>query len=394
MSPDSGRPVSSLVILGSTGSIGCAALEVLRTHAPDCSVQALVARSNDRLLFEQALEFRPKYIALADTVAHKRMRERLQGSPLAQVELLSSESEICELCSLEQVDTVIAAMVGMCGLRPVMSALRHGKRVALANKETLVVAGEIMSACAKQNAASVLPVDSEHSALFQLLRGVKQAEIKSLVLTASGGPFLKLPKSAWASITKEQALKHPTWNMGAKISIDSATLINKALEIIEAYWLFLPDVERLGVLVHPQSLVHAILKLRDGTQLLQASLPDMKAPIAYALSHPNGRFNAVIPQLELDKVAPLEFLELDQTKFPAIHMAKQCLSQGGAACAVLNIANELLVEAFLQDRISFDTIVPRVQSALSTYAGTKYQNLDDLFELENEMKSRGFEAWS
>lgn len=380
------RPID-LCILGSTGSIGCSALEVVRSHSDIISIKALTAGKNVERLYHQIQEFTPEIVAVATPAARRELKERFAGPDYRPKEILVGEEEIAALAAENSSNVVLAAIVGFAGLRSVLAAVEAGKKIALANKESLVCAGELVKDKVAASGAEIIPVDSEHSAIFQAMQGNTSKEIKDITLTASGGPFFRTPVEQLSSVKPEQALKHPNWSMGNKISIDSATMVNKALEVIEAHWLFSVAVNRINVLVHPQSIVHSLIGFYDGTQLAQLSVPDMKGPIAYALSYPGRRLSSVMETLNLAEVSSLEFFPLDNEKFPAVSLARQTLNSGGALPAVFNIANELAVEAFLAERIGFTQIVAFVSEALSSFEGLTYTNFADLCEINGEIRA-------
>jgi len=333
-------------------------------------------------LAEQIKEFKPRVAGVSDEEAFDCLRCALgvaSGvSRWQETELVCGESEILGAIKGCEASVVLAAVVGMAGLPSVIAALESGKDVALANKESLVVAGALVLDKAKASGAKLIPVDSEHSAIFQVLQGVSESDLSSIVLTASGGPFRNTPASEFESITPARALKHPQWSMGAKITIDSATMMNKALEVIEARWLFDLKPEAIEVLVHPQSIVHSMIRLIDGSLLAQLSIPDMKGPIAYALNYPNGRLNRIMQQLDLTQVRELSFEPVDDTRFPGISRAMECLKAADASAGVMNAANEVAVEAFLKNRISFNAIHDVIGEALALFRGRRYQSLGEL----------------
>ncbi len=370
------RPLR-LAIFGSTGSIGASALDIVRQFPQHFKVVALVAGSNSAKLNEQIQEFKPRLAALATPEA----ASRLDTSGIA-CEVYSGEAAAAEIAAHPDVDTVLAAIVGSAGLRSTLRAIEAGKTVALANKESLVAAGALVAKAQAISRAQLLPVDSEHSAIFQSLHGQRRCDVAELILTASGGPFLHTPKEDLCSITPAQAVKHPRWSMGAKISIDSATLVNKALELIEAHWLFAVPQSAIRVQVHPQSIVHSLVAYTDGTQMAQLSVPDMKGAIAYALRFPHGRLPEVMRPLCLSQVGKLEFFEVDNERFPAISLARQALDAGGAMPALFNIANEEAVAAFCQGQLRFDRIVPLIESVLSRLGQQSYTNLDELLAIQ------------
>lgn len=374
-----------VAVLGSTGSIGTSALEVLHDNQSNYHVFALVAGSNGFSLGEQVARFGPRYAALQDKLALSKLLSDQAANRLNGTKFVHGAEEIAQLAAHHDVDIVLAAIVGFDCLAPVVSAIKSNKQIALANKESIVCAGALLEDLLQHSGACIIPVDSEHSAIFQALRGDQHSDIASLTLTASGGPFLDFSASQLRNITPAQAVKHPRWNMGAKISIDSATMMNKALELIEAHWLFGIDANNIKVVVHPQSIVHSLASFVDGSCLAQLSVPDMKGPIAYALSYPGKRLSNVMPTLELDDIRTLEFRTLDDDRFPAVSLARHCLNAGGALPAVLNLANELAVAMFMREQITFDRIVPMVEEALSKWSGVQYGSIDDLFALREQI---------
>ncbi|MGI6523851.1 MAG: 1-deoxy-D-xylulose-5-phosphate reductoisomerase [Bdellovibrionota bacterium] len=372
-----------LCILGSTGSIGQSALQIVRDNRDRFEVVALAAGSNVEELKKQILEFHPKVAALHDEKAFLKLEKVLPTS--ACNELSCGAKSIAEITTRQDVDVVLAAIVGFAGLRSVVAALSADKIVALANKESLVCGGAIIKKLLAEGHGKIIPVDSEHSAIFQALQGQSPDGLKSLILTASGGPFFKTPIEEFSTITVEQALKHPRWKMGPKVTIDSATMMNKALEVIEAYWLFGVSEEQISVLVHPQSIVHSLVEFVDGSQLAQLSHPDMKGPIAYALRYPERMPQVMLP-LDLAKIGKLDFFPLDDKKFPAVKLAKEAIKKGGAATAVFNIANEVAVKSFLNEKVGFDKIVPFVEDALNNFGDKTYSSLEELEMIDREVR--------
>jgi 1-deoxy-D-xylulose-5-phosphate reductoisomerase len=377
--------MKALALLGSTGSIGVSTTEVVSANRDRFSFDLLVAGSNAELLAEQIRVFRPAVAGLSDRGAFARLCECLGVSrdrPVWEgVRLICGEDEVVEAVRASRARLVVAAVVGMAGLSGVVAALESGKDVALANKESLVVAGELVVRLAEANSARLIPVDSEHSAIFQVLRGVPAEDLSSVILTASGGPFLRTPVEEFAAITPERAVRHPRWSMGAKISVDSATLMNKALEVIEARWLFNLTPDRIEVIVHPQSIIHSMVRLRDGGVLAQLSEPDMKGPIAYALSFPDGRLGGVMRRLDFARLGTLTFEPVDHGRFPSVARALECLAGSRGAPAVFNAANEVAVDEFMNGRIAFSSIFRLVDKALERFDGANYTGLADLGEL-------------
>lgn len=374
-----------IAVLGSTGSIGTSALDVVRANASDLSVELLVAGRQAKLLAEQVREFRPAVAGVAEPAALEELRAELGVSAgvaaWESTKLICGADEIASAIKSSEAQVVLAAVVGMAGLSGVLAALEAGKDVALANKESLVVAGAMVLEAARRSGARIIPVDSEHSAIFQVLQGVKPQEVESLILTASGGPFRDLPAAEFGAITPERALKHPQWMMGAKITVDSATMMNKALEVIEARWLFDIDSKQLEVIVHPQSIIHSMVRLVDQSVLAQLSLPDMKGPIAFALRYPEARLVNVMKPLDFTAVRELTFFPVDEARFPGVRRGLQCLEGAKGACAVFNAANEVAVSQFLSHRISFPSIHVLIEESLQKFGDRGYDSLEELAEL-------------
>lgn len=349
-----------IVVLGSTGSIGESTLEVVRRSQGKITIVGLAAHSNHEKLKAQAEEFKVKHTVLTS--------------------LDDSNKKLEDLVQLSEVDAVVVAIVGFAAVKPTYAALKAGKRVALANKEALVTCGELLTSVAQKSSAQIIPVDSEHNALFQALQGHKIENVKKLWLTGSGGPFRGKNRSELLNVTVSQALKHPNWKMGAKITIDSATLMNKGLEFIEAKWIFDLAADRLDVIIHPQSIIHGIVEFIDGCQLAHMSATDMKAAISYALYYPQRQPQAVAP-LDLVSIKKLEFEAVDNSTFPCFQLAKQSLEKGGVAPAILNAANEVAVDAFLNEKISFLAIPDLIAKTLSK-APHQALDLDGLFAID------------
>lgn len=351
----------NITILGSTGSIGQSALEVVR-HIEGLNVIAISGRSNLSKLVEQALEFKPRYLVAADELA----AENFEFPDLGETEVLVGEAQLDYVASLEEVDIVLAAIVGVAGLPSAWAAVEAGKTVALANKEALVVAGHLMTDSAKRSGATILPVDSEHSAVFQALKVGASEEVNRIVLTASGGPFRDWDVNLMESVTVDQALAHPTWDMGQKITIDSATMMNKALEVIEAKWLFGVPASQIEVVIHPQSIVHSLVEFVDGSTIAQMSPPDMMLPIQYAFTYPD-RVAGPCPKLDLGQPMSLDFYPPDNSKFPALELGFEVAKFGGSAGAVLNAVNEEAVAAFLNQKIKFTDITTVCRNILDQH---------------------------
>ncbi|WP_221389618.1 1-deoxy-D-xylulose-5-phosphate reductoisomerase [Dyadobacter sp. NIV53] len=338
-----------IAILGSTGSIGTQALEVIAANPQTFSVEVLTAQNNADLLIEQAIKFLPKEVVIGNEALYDKVNSALSGF---LIKVYSGDSALVSVVESDFIDTVLTAMVGYSGLLPTIHAIKSGKDIALANKETLVVAGELIMGLAKEYNVSIYPVDSEHSAIFQCLAGESENEIEKIILTASGGPFRGKNREFLTSVTKQQALKHPNWAMGAKITIDSATLMNKGLEVIEAKWLFDLTPKQIDVIVHPQSIVHSMVQFGDGSIKAQMGLPDMKLPIQYALHYPH-RLKSDFPRLDFADFPSLTFEKPDLETFRNLAVAYRALEKGGNAACIVNAANEVAVDAFLQDKIRF-----------------------------------------
>lgn len=374
-------PVSGprgIAVLGSTGSIGTQTLEIVRLFPNRLHIRALAAGSNWRALADQAREFRPDLVAIGDESHEPALREAVQDTGVA---VLAGDEGIRAVATADGMDTVVAAIVGFAGLHPTLAALRAGKEVALANKESLVVAGELVERLCDAHETSVLPIDSEHSAIFQCLVGEPEGCVEALTLTASGGPFRTRAAETFSAITRQEALRHPNWAMGAKVTIDSATLMNKGLEVIEARWLFGLSPEQIHVLVHPQSIIHSMVAFHDGSVKAQLGVPDMRVPIQYAFSFPD-RWDAPHPRLDWTRLACLEFEEPDLERFPGLQLAYAALRAGGTAPAVLNAANEEAVALFLQEDIGFTDIPRLVEAALARADTSEASSLEALEEAD------------
>ncbi|MDT8420359.1 MAG: 1-deoxy-D-xylulose-5-phosphate reductoisomerase [Desulfuromonadales bacterium] len=367
-----------LAILGSTGSIGVSTLQIVAAFPDKFQVTALTAGRNIDLLLQQVRRFKPKMVAVVAEEDAERLK-RMLGSDAPAI--LSGVEGLIHCASAPQVTTVVAAIVGAAGLVPTMAAISAGKDIALANKETLVTAGSLVIEAVREHGGRLLPVDSEHSAIFQSLEGHQPEDIRRLILTASGGPFREWPLSRLASVTPADALAHPNWDMGKKISIDSATMMNKGLEVIEARWLFDLPVERIAVHVHPESIVHSMVEYRDGAVLAQLGIPDMQTPIAYALSWPD-RLPLQLEPLDLCRVGSLNFSQPDLTKFPCLGLAYAAGRSGGSAPAVMNAANEVAVEAFLDRRITFLQIPQLIEKVLEQHTVEELTNIDQVLRAD------------
>lgn len=367
--------MKNIVVLGSTGSIGRNALSVLSNFADRFNVFGLSTNTNTGLLKEQIQRFKPRMAVVTD----EKSFEAFQKTGMTEV--LFGMDGLKKLCSNPEVDLVINALVGAVGLLPSFAAIESGKDLAIANKETLVMAGALLTHKAKEKNIKILPIDSEHSAILQCLLSGKKNEVKRLILTASGGPFLKRKKKDWQNIKVKEALSHPTWEMGKKITVDSATLMNKGLEVIEAHWLFDMPADKIKVLIHPQSIVHSMVEFVDGSLIAQMSIPDMRIPIQYALFYPE-RLPTNNQPLDLTQIKTLSFFEPDQKKFPGLEICYQALEMGGTAPAVLSASNEIAVKAFLEEKISFTDICKIVKKTLKNHKVVENPNLDDILNAD------------
>ena len=373
-----------ITILGSTGSIGTQTLDVVRKNKDKFQVVAISANSSIDLLLEQIMEFSPKYVAVYNKESALKLKEMIPEN--INIEVLSGMDGLVKICQLEEVNVVLTAVVGMIGLVPTMAAIKAKKTIALANKETLVTAGELVMSEAKKNNVEILPVDSEHSAIFQCLNGERKQDIEKIILTASGGPFRGKKREELVNVTKNEALKHPNWDMGRKISIDSSTLMNKGLEVIEAKWLFDVDVEDIEVVVHPQSIIHSMVSFRDSSVISQMGCPDMRLPIEYALTYPE-RLKTDFERLDLAKVATLTFEKPDMETFPCLALAFTVLKLGGTYPAALNSANEFLVNEFLNDKIGFYDIPYYIEKTLDCHKNRVNPTLEDILEVDKETRA-------
>lgn len=376
----------SLTLLGATGSIGASTLDLVRREPGAWEVVALTANCQAAELAKLAREFRAKVAVVADESCLAALREALAGS---DIEAAAGPDALVEAAS-RPADIVLAAIVGCAGLAPTMAAIEQGKVVALANKEALVSAGEVMTAAVRRCGTVLLPVDSEHNAIFQCLAGNDPADVRSITLTASGGPFRDWPLERLSGATPAEAVKHPNWSMGAKISVDSATMFNKGLELIEAYHLFPVGLDALRIIVHPQSVVHSMVEYRDGSTLAQLGPSDMRVPIASALAWPR-RMETPLAPLDLAAIGELTFRAPDELRFPATRLAREAAQAGGAAPAVLNAANEIAVAAFLSGQIGFTRIAAEVENVLHTYAAPAPACLSDVFAVDREARVRARE---
>ena len=374
--------IKRIALFGSTGSIGTQALEVIAQHPDKFSAEILTCNGNDDLLIEQALRFQPNIVAVAENEKYNKVKEALAKT---DIKIFVGEKALEEVASMDCYDLMLAAIVGYAGLKPTLNAIHAGKAIALANKETLVVAGDIIMKTAVEKRVPVIPVDSEHSAIFQCLIGEMRNPIEKIILTASGGPFLGRKTNYLVNVKREHALQHPNWNMGVKISIDSATLMNKGLEMIEAKWLFNLQPGQIEVLVHPQSIIHSMVQFRDGSIKAQMGLPDMKLPIQYALAFPRRIAND-FPRLDFRKAKELTFEEPDLKTFRNLTLAMEALNKGGNLPCVLNAANEIAVYAFLRNRIGFLDMTDVIERTMQKVSFIREPSLDDYFESDGEAR--------
>ncbi|HCS87475.1 MAG TPA: 1-deoxy-D-xylulose-5-phosphate reductoisomerase [Bacteroidales bacterium] len=375
--------MKQLAILGSTGSIGTQTLDVVRQHPEEFSVYAISANRSVDLLVKQALEFRPEMVCIADESCYPELREALAHLP---VKVFAGSDAVAQMVTMPSVDVVVAAMVGYAGLYPTIQAIKAGKTIALANKETLVVAGELICQLANRYHAAILPVDSEHSAIFQSIVGEGDNEIEKILLTASGGPFRTFSMQQLASATAEQALKHPNWNMGAKVTIDSASLMNKGFEVIEAKWLFGVPVDKIQVLVHPQSIIHSAVQFADGSVKAQLGMPDMRLPIQYALSYPK-RLQSDFPRIDFFKANSLTFEQPDTSRFRNLALAYRAIMQGGNMPCILNAANEVVVKAFLHGQVGFLQMSDLIEQTMEKVAFIACPVYDDYVATDREARA-------
>lgn len=375
------HPRRHVAILGSTGSIGTQALDVIAQHPDLFEVELLTANNSAELLIEQALRFQPNQVVICNPDLYDRVAEALQPK---MIKVFAGIESACDLVGSPDIDIVLTAMVGFSGLRPTIAALEAGKAIALANKETLVAAGSLVMPLARRHQAPVIPVDSEHSAIFQCLQG-ERVKPSKLILTGSGGPFRTMPVAEMAGITREAALNHPRWKMGAKVTIDSATLMNKGLEFIEARWLFDMAPEEIEVVIHPQSIIHSMVRFSDGCVMAQLSNPDMRLPIQYALSYPY-RLPLAMEPLDLVRTGSLSFEEPDLERFPCLAIAQAALKRGGTAPCTMNAANEEAVAAFLEGRIRFTEIPEIIQKTLDKAGFEEKPDLETIYSTNFESR--------
>jgi 1-deoxy-D-xylulose-5-phosphate reductoisomerase len=373
-----------ICILGSTGSIGTQTLEIIKRNPEKLHAYSLAAGKNWKVLAQQIIEFKPKFALISDPIAFIELKKNLPKH--CETKLIQGESSIHELVTDDKVDLVLNSLVGAAGFIPTYTAIKHGKKVALANKESLVVGGQIITELLDETNGLLLPVDSEHSAIFQVLQGEPIDRVEKLIITASGGPFRDLPLDKFASITVEQALKHPNWSMGSKITIDSSTMMNKGLEIIEAQWLFRIDPKKIEAVIHPQSIIHSMVEFTDGSTKAQLGPPDMMVPIQYALSYPD-RWKSTFPRMDWSKIQTWDFKKVDYNRYPCLGLAKEAMIVGGFAPTVLNASNEIAVERFLNKEIPYIHISKIVEKSLEKVQSAKAMNVQHLLEIDEEARN-------
>lgn len=372
-----------IAIFGSTGSVGTQALDVIADNPELFSAEILTAQSNDELLISQALKFNPNLVVIGEEKKYKKVQDALAGT---DIKVFAGERALEEAAAMDCYDLMLAAIVGYAGLKPTLQAIRNRKAVALANKETLVVAGDIVMALAVENRVPIIPVDSEHSAIFQCLVGESRNKIEKVILTASGGPFLGRKPNYLVNVKREHALQHPNWSMGAKISIDSATLMNKGLEMIEAKWLFNLQPSQIQVVVHPQSIIHSMVQFEDGSMKAQMGLPDMKLPIQYGMAFPH-RIPNQFPRLDFKKYSTLTFEEPDLRTFRNLALAMEALEKGGNLPAIMNAANEIAVYAFLRNRVNFLDMTDVIEKTMHKIPFVAEPTLEEYFESDGAARS-------
>ena len=380
---NSEQPIKRIAIFGSTGSIGTQALDVIAANPDKFSAEVLTAHNNDELLVQQALNFNPNVVVIGDEKKYTKVKEALAST---NVKVFTGEKALEEVAAMDCYDLMLAAIVGYAGLRPTLKAIDNGKAIALANKETLVVAGDIIMRKAVEKRVPVIPVDSEHSAIFQCLVGESRNRIEKIILTASGGPFLGRKPNYLVNVKREHALQHPNWTMGAKITIDSATLMNKGLEMIEAKWLFNLKPEQIQVVIHPQSIIHSMVQFEDGSIKAQMGLPDMKLPIQYALSFPK-RVKNDFPRYDFKKINNLTFEEPDVKTFRNLALAQEALNKAGNLPCVMNAANEIAVYAFLRNRINFLDMTDAIEKTMQSIPFIEKPTLEEYFDSDGEARN-------
>ena len=375
--------IKRIAIFGSTGSIGTQTLEVIAANPGKFSAEILTAHNNDELLVQQALQFNPNIVVIGDEKKYTKVKEALAST---SIKVFAGEKALAEVAAMDCYELMLAGIVGYAGLRPTLEAIGKGKAIALANKETLVVAGDIMMRKAVENRAPIIPVDSEHSAIFQCLVGETRNRIEKIILTASGGPFLGRKPNYLMNVKKEHALQHPNWTMGSKITIDSATLMNKGLEMIEAKWLFNLKPSQIQVVIHPQSIIHSMVQFEDGSIKAQMGLPDMKLPIQYALAFPK-RIRNEFPRYDFRKVNTLNFEEPDVKTFRNLVLAEEALNKGGNLPCIMNAANEIAVYAFLRNRINFLDMTDVIEKTMQNISFIEKPTLEEYFESDGEART-------
>ncbi len=380
---NSDTPKKRIAIFGSTGSIGTQALEVIAANQDKFSAEVLTAHNNDELLIEQALKFNPNVVVIGDEKKYAKVKEALAAT---DVKVFAGVNALEEVAAMDCYDFMLAGIVGYAGLKPTLKAIENGKAIGLANKETLVVAGDIIMKKAVENRVPIIPVDSEHSAIFQCLVGEIRNKIEKVILTASGGPFIGRKPNYLVNVKREHALQHPNWSMGAKISIDSATLMNKGLEMIEAKWLFNLTPEQIQVVIHPQSIIHSMVQFEDGSIKAQMGLPDMKLPIQYAMAFPR-RIPNTFPRYDFRKMNTLSFEEPDVKTFRNLLLAQEALNKGGNLPCIMNAANEIAVYAFLRNRINFLDMTNVIEKAMEMLPFIQNPTLEEYFESDGEARN-------
>ena len=377
------QSIKRIAIFGSTGSVGTQALDVIAANPEKFSAEVLTAHHNDELLIQQALKFNPNVVVIGDEKKYNKVKEALAST---DVKVFGGEKALQEVACMDCYDMMLASIVGYAGLKPTLKAIENGKAIGLANKETLVVAGDIVMRKAVEHRVPIIPIDSEHSAIFQCLVGETRNRIEKIILTASGGPFIGRKPNYLVNVKREHALQHPNWTMGAKITIDSATLMNKGLEMIEAKWLFNLKPEQVQVVIHPQSIIHSMVQFEDGSIKAQMGLPDMKLPIQYALGFPK-RIKNDFPRLDFKKVSTLNFEEPDVKTFRNLALAQEALNKGGNLPCVMNAANEIAVYAFLRNRINFLDMTDAIEKTMQNIPFIKNPTLEEYFESDGEARN-------
>lgn len=383
--------MKNISILGSTGSIGTSTLQVVNhlnglQSEPKVKVVGIAAGENIEKLFDQILEFKPKYVAVFNKEKALKLQKRLQSITLDfEIDVLSGEDGVCQIASLDEVSLVVSAIVGFSGVKPTIEAIKAKKDVALSNKEVLIAAGNIVMGLAKENGVNIIPVDSEHHAIFECLKGRDIKDVKKIILTASGGPFRNKSLQELKEVTLSEALNHPNWSMGNKVTIDSSTLMNKGLEVIEAYYLFNIPIEQIEVVVHPQSIVHSMIELVDGSMIAQLNEPTMLIPIQHALTYPE-RKKGIVPDFDFTKFSRLDFQSPDLNKFPCLALAYEAIKVGGSLPCFMNAVNEVLVTRFLHGQIGWNDISYKLEKLMGSHSIYKSESLDDLITIDSEAR--------